>query len=430
MKKIFSVMLAAALGLSLLSGCASSGTDAASSAAETTAAETAAETEAAETAAPETTSESSSEETAAEETDSAEASAEADASAAPAEETVVRVGGLKGPTTMGLVKLMQDAENGEAQNAYEFTMVTAADELTAMVAGDQVDIALLPANVASVLYHKTNQNVSVIDINTLGVLYLVSGDTSITSLDQLAGKTVYLTGKGTTPDYVFNYLLSSAGLSAEDVTLDFRSEATEVAAILAENPEAVGLLPQPFVTVALSQNDALSIIMDLTEEWDKLQAEDSNSRLVTGVTIVNNDFLSSHPDMVDAFLEEHEASALYTDNHPAEAAELIAAAEIVAKAPIAEQALPYCNITCITGEDMKEALSGNLEILHQQPPDSVGGSLPDDASYYLSYLILSKIRYRMPLRQALLESGIVPFYPHKEYRDLCRKLTDGQKSFC
>ena len=377
MKKIFSVMLAAALGLSLLSGCASSGTDAASSAAETTAAETAAETEAAETAAPETTSESSSEETAAEEADSAEASAEADASAAPAEETVVRIGGLKGPTTMGLVKLMQDAENGEAQNAYEFTMVTAADELTAMVAGDQVDIALLPANVASVLYHKTNQNVSVI------VLYLVSGDTSITSLDQLAGKTVYLTGKGTTPDYVFNYLLSSAGLSAEDVTLDFRSEATEVAAILAENPEAVGLLPQPFVTVALSQNDALSIIMDLTEEWDKLQAEDSNSRLVTGVTIVNNDFLSSHPDMVDAFLEEHEASALYTDNHPAEAAELIAAAGIVAKAPIAEQALPYCNITCITGEDMKEALSGYLEVLYEQAPESVGGSLPDDAFYYI-----------------------------------------------
>ena len=377
MKKIFPVMLAAALGLSLLSGCASSGTDAASSAAETTAAETAAETEAAETEAQETTSESSSEETAAEEADSAEASA------APAEETVVRVGGLKGPTTMGLVKLMQDAENGEAQNAYEFTMVTAADELTAMVAGDQVDIALLPANVASVLYHKTNQNVSVIDINTLGVLYLVSGDTSITSLDQLAGKTVYLTGKGTTPDYVFNYLLSSAGLSAEDVTLDFRSEATEVAAILAENPEAVGLLPQPFVTVALSQNDALSIIMDLTEEWDKLQAEDSNSRLVTGVTIVNNDFLSSHPDMVDAFLEEHEASALYTDNHPAEAAELIAAAGIVAKAPIAEQALPYCNITCITGEDMKEALSGYLEVLYEQAPESVGGSLPDDAFYYI-----------------------------------------------
>lgn len=380
MRKILPVMLAAALGLSVLSGCSSSTTE---TAAETTgAAASESQTEAASegSAAAETDTEGSSAEEA---EGSSEAQEDTQAESSEDGETVIRVGGLKGPTTMGLVKLMEDAENGEAQNNYEFTMVTAADELTAMVAGNQVDIALLPANVASVLYNRTDKQVSVVDINTLGVLYLVSGDTSITSIDQLAGKTVYLTGKGTTPEYAFNYILSAAGLTTEDVTLDFRSEATEVAAILAENPDAIGLLPQPFVTVALSQNDSLSIIMDLTEEWDKLQAEDSGSRLVTGVTIVNNEFLAEHPDLVDTFLEEHEASALYTDNHPAEAAELIAAAGIVAQAPIAEKALPYCNITCITGEDMKGALSGYLEVLYEQNPESVGGTLPDDAFYYI-----------------------------------------------
>lgn len=380
MRKILPVMLAAALGLSVLSGCSSSTTE---TAAETTgAAASESQTEAASegSAAAETDTEGSSAEEA---EGSSEAQEDTQAESSEDGETVIRVGGLKGPTTMGLVKLMGDAENGEAQNNYEFTMVTAADELTAMVAGNQVDIALLPANVASVLYNRTDKQVSVVDINTLGVLYLVSGDTSITSIDQLAGKTVYLTGKGTTPEYAFNYILSAAGLTAEDVTLDFRSEATEVAAILAENPDAIGLLPQPFVTVALSQNDSLSIIMDLTEEWDKLQAEDSGSRLVTGVTIVSNEFLAEHPDLVNTFLEEHEASALYTDNHPAEAAELIAAAGIVAQAPIAEKALPYCNITCITGEDMKGALSGYLEVLYEQNPESVGGTLPDDAFYYI-----------------------------------------------
>lgn len=380
MRKILPVMLAAALGLSVLSGCSSSTTE---TAAETTgAAASESQTEAASegSAAAETDTEGSSAEEA---EGSSEAQEDTQAESSEDGETVIRVGGLKGPTTMGLVKLMEDAENGEAQNNYEFTMITAADELTAMVAGNQVDIALLPANVASVLYNRTDKQVSVVDINTLGVLYLVSGDTSITSIDQLAGKTVYLTGKGTTPEYAFNYILSAAGLTAEDVTLDFRSEATEVAAILAENPDAIGLLPQPFVTVALSQNDSLSIIMDLTEEWDKLQAEDSGSRLVTGVTIVSNEFLAEHPDLVNTFLEEHEASALYTDNHPAEAAELIAAARIVAQAPIAEKALPYCNITCITGEDMKGALSGYLEVLYEQNPESVGGTLPDDAFYYI-----------------------------------------------
>lgn len=380
MRKILPVMLAAALGLSVLSGCSSSTTETTAEATEAAASESQTEAASEESGSAESSTEGSSAEEAGE---SSEAQENAQAEPSENGETVIRVGGLKGPTTMGLVKLMEDAENGEAQNSYEFTMVTAADELTAMVAGNQVDIALLPANVASVLYNRTDKQVSVVDINTLGVLYLVSGDTSITSIDQLAGKTVYLTGKGTTPEYAFNYILSAAGLTTEDVTLDFRSEATEVAAILAENPDAIGLLPQPFVTVALSQNDSLSIIMDLTEEWDKLQAEDSGSRLVTGVTIVNNEFLAEHPDLVDTFLEEHEASALYTDNHPAEAAELIAAAGIVAQAPIAEKALPYCNITCITGEDMKGALSGYLEVLYEQNPESVGGTLPDDAFYYI-----------------------------------------------
>ena len=381
MKKIFPVMLAAALGLSLLSGCASSGTDAASSAAETTAAETAAETEAAETAAPETTSESSSEETAAEEPDSAEASAEADASAAPAEETVVRVGGLKGPTTMGLVKLMQDAENGEAQNAYEFTMVTAADELTAMVAGDQVDIALLPANVASVLYHKTNQNVSVIDINTLGVLYLVSGDTSITSLDQLAGKTVYLTGKGTTPDYVLQYLLTANGMSADDVILEYKSEATEVASVLAEDPTAIGLLPQPFVTAACMQNDALKVIFDLNEEWNKVQGEDGSS-MVTGVTVVRKEFLEENEEAVKSFMEDHKASAEDINADPATGAALAVEAQIVAKEPIAQKAIPNCNITYIDKAEMKQALSGYLDVLFHQDSLSIGGGLPESDFYY------------------------------------------------
>lgn len=361
MKKTLSLLLAAALSASLLAGCSGK---TAETAAETTVAETAAETTANETAA----------ETEAPETTAAESES--------SDETVIRVGGLKGPTTMGLVKLMDDAENGTAKNNYEFTMVTAADELTALVAGGKVDIALLPANVSSVLYNKTEGGVSVIDINTLGVLYLVSGDTSITSIDQLAGKTVYLPGKGTTPDYSLRYVLAEAGLSEDDVTLEFKSEATEVASVLAEDPNAIGLLPQPFVTAAMAQNENLSMIMDLAEVWDSFQ-EEGGSRLVTGVTIANTAFLEEHEDLVDTFLEEHEASINFAETDVDTAAELIANAGIVAKAPIAKKALPYCNIEYVAGEEMKEALSGYLNVLFEQNPASVGGALPDDAFYYV-----------------------------------------------
>lgn len=296
-------------------------------------------------------------------------------SAYAAEATIV--GSLKGPTSMGMVQLMSEQEALEAPD-FDFTMVTAADELVASFTKGDTDIALLPANVASVLYNKTEGNVQVLDINTLGVLYLVTADTSITGIADLKGKTLYSTGKGQTPEYALNYLLEANGLSAKDVTVEYKSEPTEVVSILAQDETAVGVLPQPFATVACQQNDKLLLAADLTAEWDKT----GNGTMVTGVTIAKKDFVEANPEIIDKFLDGHSASAEYANTNTAEAAELVASYGIVEKAPIAEKALPQCNITCMEGAEMKEALSGYLNVLFEQNPDSVGGALPEDDFYY------------------------------------------------
>lgn len=298
------------------------------------------------------------------------------------EQVVVRVGSMKGPTSMGLMFLMEDAESDETANKYEFQMVTAADELLPLMIKGEMDIALVPANVASVLYNKTEGGISVIDINTLGVLYMVSGDDSIATVEDLKGKTIYLTGKGTTPDYVLQYLLKENGFVDGECTIEYKSEATEVAAVLAENTDAVGLLPQPFVTAACAQNEALKVVLDTNEEWNKLQGE-GGSRLVTGVTVVRNEFLEENPAAVDAFLAEHATSADAINADPATGAALVVEAGIVAKEPLAQKAIPNCNITCITGEEMQQALSGYLNVLFEQAPESVGGALPGDDFYYV-----------------------------------------------
>lgn len=300
------------------------------------------------------------------------------------EKITVKVGALKGATTLGLLPLQDKAANGGANENYEFSMMTAADELLPLMIKGELDIALLPSNVASVLYQKTNGGVTVIDINTLGVLYMVSGDSSIGSVADLAGKTIYLTGKGTTPDYVLHYILNGNGIDADqDCTLEYRSEATEVAALLAENSDAIGLLPQPFVAAACAQNDALSVIMDMNAEWEKLQGE-NGSRLVTGVTVVRNEFLQEHENAVAAFMEEHKASAESMNTDVENGAKLAVASEIIAKEPIALKAIPKCNITYIDGNEMKQALSGYLQVLYEQNPESVGGALPQDDFYYIA----------------------------------------------
>ena len=379
MKKSVSAIMAALMAASVvLAGCGSGNTGA--TAAETAAGTTAgaaAETSAVETSAAETQPETTPTGTEAEKVPATLTGDTGDNCQAG-----VRVCSLKGPTSMGLVYLMDKAQKGETENHYEFTMTGAADELVGKIASGDLDIALIPANVASVLYTKTQKNVTVLDINTLGVLYVVASDDSIASVADLKGKTVYMTGKGTTPEYVMNYLLKENGLAAGDVDLQFKSEATEVASLLKENPEAIGVLPQPFATAACVQNEALKPVVDLTEAWNALN-QDSGSMLVTGVTIVRSDFLRENRSPIQMFLEDHRESAQYAVDHVDETAELVAAAGIVEKAPIAKKALPYCNIVCMTGQEMKDALSGYLNVLYEQDAKSVGGQLPGDDFYYM-----------------------------------------------
>lgn len=296
----------------------------------------------------------------------------------------IRIGSLKGPTSLGLLDLMDRASRDETYDHYEFQMTVGADELLPLMIKGDLDIALVPANVAAVLYQRTDGGVTVIDINTLGVLYMVTGSDQISSVTDLKGKTVYLTGKGTTPEASLRYILEANGLTEEDVTLEFKSEATEVAAILAEDPSAIGLLPQPFVTAACMQNENLKTVLDLNEEWVHVQNElqgGTGNGMVTGVTVSRKDFLEENPEAIATFLEEHAASAAAVNDDPSAGSVLAVEAGIVAKEPIALKAIPQCNITCITGEEMKEALSEYLEVLNGFNAELIGGNMPGDDFY-------------------------------------------------
>ncbi len=373
-RKAVAILMSIALGAMAFTGCGTGNNEAAP---EEVTAETEAEAETQSEAEEESVTE---EETAQTEEKTETMEEEATEEDISYESVEVKIGSLKGPTSMGLVYLMDQAEKGESANQYEFTMAAGADELLPSVISGDLDIVLVPANVASVLYNKTEGGVSVIDINTLGVLYMVSGNADIKEMADLAGKTVYLTGKGTTPDYVTQYLLAENNLT-DEVTLEYKSEATEVAAMLVEDTDAIGVLPQPFVTAACAQNENLSVVMDLTKEWAAIQGE-GGSQLVTGVTVVRNDFLNENQAAVDKFLEEHKASAAYANENVEEAAELVVSAGIMEKAAVAAKAMPNCNITYIDGTDMKTALSGYLEVLYNQDAGSVGGALPAEDFYY------------------------------------------------
>lgn len=299
-------------------------------------------------------------------------------------ENSVNILALKGPTAMGMVSLMNQADQGEvADENYNFQIVASPDEVTPAIAQGTADIAAVPANLASVLYQKTDGSVQVLTINALGVLYLVENGDQIQNISDLKGKTIYASGKGATPEYALNYILKENGLTpGEDVQIEWKSEHTECVAALAEHEDAIALLPQPFVTTAQSKNDSLRVALDLTEEWDNIQKENGgNSSLVTGVTVVRTEFVQEHPEIVEDFMERYQESVTFVNDHAEEAAKIIGNYDIIPE-EVAKKALPECNIVYIDGAEMKEKLSGYLEVLKQENPQAVGGTLPTDEFYY------------------------------------------------
>ncbi len=298
------------------------------------------------------------------------------------EKTVIRLGGLKGPTSIGMVKLLEDNANDTTANRYEFTMAGSADQLTAPLLKGDLDILAVPANLGAVLYNKSNGAVQMTAVNTLGVIYLVEkGGETVTDWESLRGKTIFSTGKGSTPEYAFSYLLSQHGLDiSKDVTMEWKSEPTEVVAEMATMDNAVALLPQPFVTVAQAQLEGLRVAIDLNEAWKELE---NGSLFITAGLIVRTQFAQEHPEALAAFLKEYEASTQYVNENVEDAAALVEKYGIV-KAAIAKKAIPYCNIVYIAGQEMKDSVNGYFAILFEQNPASVGGTLPADDFYWVN----------------------------------------------
>ena len=299
--------------------------------------------------------------------------------------TEVNIGVIQGPTAIGMIGLIDAAGNGEfGQDIYRFTMAGSSDEIVPAIVQGNLDIAAVPSNLASILYHNTNGEIQVIAINTLGVLYVVENGGETTEVEDLRGRTLYASGYGSTPEFVLNYILESHGLNPQtDVNIEWLAEHTEVVARLGIHEDALALLPQPFVTVAQVQEEGLRIALDLTEEWERVQAQgDEPSALIMGVLIARRDFINENPDAVAVFLERYAISMEFVNRYVEEAAELLEDHDIF-PAAIGRRAIPYSNVVFIGGVEMQELLTGYLRVLFEQNPSSIGGEMPSEEFYHI-----------------------------------------------
>ena len=302
----------------------------------------------------------------------------------------VRIAGLKGPTTMGLVNLLDMERSGKASQHYDLQLYGAADEIVPKLIKGELDMAAIPANLAATLYQKTNGGIQVMAVNTLGVLYVVEKGDSVHSFADLKGRTILSTGKGTTPEYVLRYLLTKNGIDPDkDVKIEYYSEASEVTAqMAATKKDAIAVLPQPYVTAAQMKDSDLRVVLDLTKEWNKV----CDTQLITGVTVVRTAYAEDHPEEVINFLKDYQKSVEAANNDIDGTAALCEKVGVVAKAAIAKKALPKCNIVYRIGDEMKADVNAYLQVLYDASPAAVGGKLPDGNFYYTKATVAKRVQ--------------------------------------
>ena len=282
------------------------------------------------------------------------------------------IGTLNGPTGMGMVGLMDQTEK------YDITAYQAPDEIAGKIITGELDMACLPSNMASVLYNKTEGAVVVVSVNTLGVLYIVeNGTQTVASVEDLAGKTLYGSGKGAGPEYILQELLDAAGVT--DVNIQWMANHSDAASSCMANEGSLALLPEPFVTVVGSKNEAIHVAIDLNASWAEVTGVD----LPMGVIIAQKSFVEERGDDIAVFLADYRKSVDFV-NTSEDAGQAIADWGFIEDPIVAQKAIPNSNIV-LYEEDFgatKTMLEAYFQVLFKMNPASLGGAMPDENFYY------------------------------------------------
>jgi len=347
MKKLLTVLMALAMMLAVFTGCSAPPNEAASPS----------PTQAATEAPAETTTEAPTPEPSEE--------------ASYGEDNPLTVATLAGPTGMGMIQLFDNP-------AYEVSLLTSPDQISPKVISGEVSVATIPSNLAAVLYNKMKGGIKIVSVNTMGVLYIVENGDTVNSLEDLAGKTLYATGQGATPEYVLNKILKENGL--EDVTVEYKGAHADLANAVAAGDVSLALLPEPFVSSVLAQNPDVTVKLDINEEWRKIFGEDAGMPM--GVTVVS-DALASDTASMNQLIADYTASVDYVLADTDSAAADIVEKQIVGAEAVAKAAIPRSGISFITGEDCIAILDDYFQVMFESNPQSLGGAIPDQDIYYL-----------------------------------------------
>ncbi|MFP4555270.1 MAG: ABC transporter substrate-binding protein [Bacteroidales bacterium] len=291
---------------------------------------------------------------------------------------VLTIATLKGPSSMGMIKLI-DSLSQESEQEFSVKILNEPIQVRKMVIDGSADFAILPTTMASIMYNK-GINYKLAAIPVWGTLYLFGSDTTITEWEHLKGKKVNLMAKGMTPDVLFRYLLSANGINPNnDLTLDYSFPThIDLANAVAAGQADLGVISEPMVSLVMQRNRSVHPIFDLNKEWEK----QLSMPIAQTALIIKNETIKNYPERVTEMLKSYKASTKWVNQFPDTAAKLVVKHGILPNFDVAYHAIPRSNLKFAKAKDIRGEIEAYLNIFYQMNPDIIGGKIPDENFYH------------------------------------------------
>jgi NitT/TauT family transport system substrate-binding protein len=288
---------------------------------------------------------------------------------------MLQVAAIKGPTGIGMVKLFEDPPAVGEGIVTGFTAYASPDVLVPKLIQAEVDIAALPGNLAVNLYNR-GAPYSLLGIIGNGMLYLLTSDPGVTSLESLAGKTVQNVGKGSTPEFIVRHILDKKGLA---IDVQYRYAHAELAQLFIAGRETTAILPEPFATKALLAKPGTRIAADFQKEWAALHPRQPVYPMT--VLVAKKTLFRELPHALENFVREYRKSQAWVKANPEAAGALAEKFGFGIGAKDAVQAIPRCNLVFVDAAQARPLLEEFLSVFLEFAPEAVGGKLPDEVFY-------------------------------------------------
>lgn len=303
----------------------------------------------------------------------------------------LNVAALNGPSGIPMAYLFENKPEVVGAD-FQFQVAAGADVLLPKLLKGEVDVGILPPNVAAKVFTKNNEALVVGAVMGQGMLNLITKDASVTSLADLKGKTVTVAGQGATPEYMVRYLLKENGIKvAEDgiattdsVALDFSIPNAEIAAALISGKIQYAIVPEPFSTVATTKDASVVKAINLQDEYAKVQkssGKDSVNYPMT-VIVVRKQLAEQSPEVVRGLLASFQKAVDWTLANPAEAGKLVEQHTLGLQAPIATKVIPNGAYVFVPAKEAQSQLEQLYSIFLDFAPEAIGGQLPSSNFYF------------------------------------------------